>query len=327
MSTGTLPIVGIVALLSGLQLGIPTSAQVDHATLHKTEFISVDDDVRLEVLDWGGSGRTLVFLAGLGNTAHVFDEFAPRFAREFRAIGITRRGFGASSRPSVGFGAPRLSEDVIAVIKALNLEHPVLVGHSIAGEELSYIAAREGNRIGGLVYLDAAYDRTGAEISALWNEWPQTTIEPSPSDRLSRSAYRSFARRTRGYALPESDLEQYAIFGDPPADVSRAIMAGVLAPDYTAITAPALALFALPQSAEQLFPAYRFLAPEVQRRVDSFWPKWATQVQRERARFQREVRRGIAAGWNGATHYIFLSNADETVDAMRRFLEPLRTKR
>src|ERR1700712_2455243 len=54
-------------------------------------------NVNLEVLDWGGRGTPLVFLAGLGNTAHVFDDFAPQFTDGFHVVGITRRGFGASS--------------------------------------------------------------------------------------------------------------------------------------------------------------------------------------------------------------------------------------
>jgi pimeloyl-ACP methyl ester carboxylesterase len=40
---------------------------------HQVQFVTVDDNVRLEVLDWGGTGRPLVLLAGLGNTAHVYD--------------------------------------------------------------------------------------------------------------------------------------------------------------------------------------------------------------------------------------------------------------
>jgi len=39
---------------------------------HITRFVAVDKNVRLEVLDWGGSGRPLVLLAGGGDTAHVF---------------------------------------------------------------------------------------------------------------------------------------------------------------------------------------------------------------------------------------------------------------
>ena len=67
---------------------------------HTVRFIAVDDNVKLEVLDWGGSGRSLVLLAGLGNTAHVFDKFAPKLTGAYHVYGITRRGFGASSAPS-----------------------------------------------------------------------------------------------------------------------------------------------------------------------------------------------------------------------------------
>ena len=44
----------------------------------KVPFVAVDENVKLEVLDWGISGRSLVFLLGLGNTAHGFDDFAPK---------------------------------------------------------------------------------------------------------------------------------------------------------------------------------------------------------------------------------------------------------
>src|ERR671922_219635 len=63
---------------------------------HSVRFVTVDDGVRLEVLDWGGSGRSIVLLAGGGNTAHVFDDFAPKLARHYRVYAITRRGFGTS---------------------------------------------------------------------------------------------------------------------------------------------------------------------------------------------------------------------------------------
>jgi non-heme chloroperoxidase len=44
---------------------------------HKVQFVTVEKDVNLEVLDCGGTGRPLILLAGLGNDAHVFDQFAP----------------------------------------------------------------------------------------------------------------------------------------------------------------------------------------------------------------------------------------------------------
>src|SRR5690242_17473939 len=45
---------------------------------HTVRLVTVERGVRLEVLDWGGSGKPVVLLAGGGNTAHVFDEFAPK---------------------------------------------------------------------------------------------------------------------------------------------------------------------------------------------------------------------------------------------------------
>ncbi|MDF4025735.1 alpha/beta fold hydrolase [Luteibacter sp. PPL201] len=122
------------------------------------QFVAVADGVRLEVLDWGGTGRPLVLLAGLGNTAHVFDSIAPELARHFHVYGITRRGFGASSVPKNGYGADQLADDVMAVVKALGIDRPIIAGHSIAGEELSAIGTHYQGKIAGLIYLDAAHE-------------------------------------------------------------------------------------------------------------------------------------------------------------------------
>lgn len=124
---------------------------------HTVRFVEVEHNVRLEVLDWGGSGRPLVLLAGLGNTAHVFDEFAPKLTAAGHVYGITRRGFGASSSPAGGYSADRLGDDVLAVVHSLELDRPVLVGHSIAGEELSSVGTRHPEEVAGLIYLDAGY--------------------------------------------------------------------------------------------------------------------------------------------------------------------------
>lgn len=78
------------------------------------QFVAVDTNVRLEVLDWGGSGRSVVLLAGASDTAHTFDTFAPRLSARYHVYGITRRGAGASSATASGYDADRLGDDVIA---------------------------------------------------------------------------------------------------------------------------------------------------------------------------------------------------------------------
>lgn len=104
-----------------------------------SQLIDVGDSVNLEVLDWGGTGRPVVLLAGSGNTAHVFEEFAPKLIEccHVHAYGITRRGYGLSSKPERGYSTPDLAEDDLRVIHALKLEKPVLIGHSMAGSEMT----------------------------------------------------------------------------------------------------------------------------------------------------------------------------------------------
>ena len=131
------------------------SSSFQGETALKTQFVEVQRDVKLEVLDWGGAGRNLVLLAGLGNTAHVFDSIGPKLATHYHVIGITRRGFGQSSAPQTGYDPRRLGDDVVAVLDALRITDPILVGHSIAGEELSAISTYHPGRAAALVYLDA----------------------------------------------------------------------------------------------------------------------------------------------------------------------------
>ena len=155
-----------LALLAPLYSQRPDASWQDPSP-HTVQFVTVDKDVRLEILDWGGSGRPLVFLAGGGNTAHVFDDFAPKLTTDHHVYGITRRGLGASGFSASENPVDRLRDDVLAVIGALKLTRPVIVGHSIAGAELSAVATSRPDQVAGLVYLEAGYPysvRRGRQI-------------------------------------------------------------------------------------------------------------------------------------------------------------------
>jgi pimeloyl-ACP methyl ester carboxylesterase len=149
----------------------PTTAPWRDPSAHTITRITTAPGVSLELLDWGGTGEPLVFLAGLGNTAHVFDDFAPQFTDRFHVIGITRRGFGASSQPDSGYDIETRVADLIAVLDTLHLSTANFAGHSIAGDELTGLAARRPERVRRLVYLDAAWDSPEAALSPSW--WAQ----------------------------------------------------------------------------------------------------------------------------------------------------------
>jgi len=58
---------------------------------------------------------------------------------------------------TANYNAARLGDDVLHAIGALHLSHPILAGHSLAGEELSYIGFHHPDAVAGLIYLDAGY--------------------------------------------------------------------------------------------------------------------------------------------------------------------------
>jgi non-heme chloroperoxidase len=149
LSYGSL-FVGTVLLASPVARAQESGAWHDPSK-HQVQFVTVEDGIRLEVLDWGGSGRPIVLLAGLGFTAHVFDGFAEKLTDTYHVYGITRRGYGASSRPGWGYTEERLAGDDLRVFDALKLVAPVVAGHSVAGNELSQLGIHHYDRIGGLV--------------------------------------------------------------------------------------------------------------------------------------------------------------------------------
>jgi len=58
-------------------------AEARDTSQHRLGMVTVNG-VRVPYLDWGGSGPALVFIPGMGSTAHVFDDFAPMFVDQFR---------------------------------------------------------------------------------------------------------------------------------------------------------------------------------------------------------------------------------------------------
>ena len=143
--------------LSAVLLAGSLPAQTPAGSKFTTRSVQVEPGVRLEVLDFGGTGRPVVITAGYGRTAHDFEAFGATLASRYRVIAVTRRGFGASSVPATGYSADRLADDLLAVAESLGMAKPVVTGHSLGGQELSSLGSRLPEKVSGLVYLDAAY--------------------------------------------------------------------------------------------------------------------------------------------------------------------------
>jgi non-heme chloroperoxidase len=310
---------------------IALSATVVHAqdqadsSHHTVQFVAVEPDVRLEVLDWGGSGRPLLFLSGAGDTAHRFDGFAPQFTAQHHVYGITRRGFGASSKPAPANGnysADHLGDDVLAVMQALHIERPVLVGHSLAGQELSSIGSRFPKKVSGLIYLDAAtgfafYDPAHPSMVIEMNDIKRRIdeIEAGGVDEQKKLLELEAATAKFETVLHQSNAEIVNMPPLPPrSPMSAALNFG--AQKYTNIPVPALAIYACPHNWDRL------PANDATRK--------AALLADDRARctgwadaFSHGVPGARVVRIPNADHYVFNSNEAEVVREMNDFLAKL----
>ena len=301
---------------------------------HTTRFVTVDKDVRLEVLDWGGFGRPLVLLAGGGDTAHVFDDFAPKLTPSFHVYGITRRGFGESGFSPEGYGADRLGDDVLAVLDALNLKKPVLAGHSLGGEEMSSIATRYPSRITGLVYLEAGYPYafdngkgpTMKEFQDLKNLAPQAP-PPGGSALASFAALRQACLRGLGFTYLEGELrQQFSTTSDGRVGKQRdfpgdAVMLQGMK-KYADIPVPALAIFAIPHAQGKW--VNDSTDPKVREAAKAFSAADLVLTTRQAKVFEDGVPTAHVVRLRGADHYVYLSNEADVLREMKSFLSTLR---
>src|SRR3954451_24004359 len=291
---------------------------------HHLAFVSVAPGVRLEVLDWGGSGPPLVFLSGLQDVAHGFDDLAPEFTHDHHVLAINRRGYGASSQPHSGYDIAARVADLRAALDSLGLQRVALVGHSIAGDELTAFAGAYPGRVAGLVYLDAAYDHS--QVRQLLAGYPAPPPMLAPGS-ASPGAVQEYFHRVSGMRIPEAQLRaigRYSCNGHLVADVTpptvdSLILAGCGRPNYAAVRAPALAIYAVVDSAGQVFPYYAALdAPhqDAARRFTAALQHWAAT---ERARVRRDLAGAELLELHGANHYVFDSNRSEVIRSMRAF--------
>ena len=114
-------------------------------------------DTHLYVRDTGGPGRPVVLIHGWPLSGESWSEQLPALREAgHRVITYDRRGFGRSDKPLAGCGYDRLTEDLHALLEALDLRDATLVGFSMGGGEVArYVSLYGTERIRSVVFASA----------------------------------------------------------------------------------------------------------------------------------------------------------------------------
>jgi pimeloyl-ACP methyl ester carboxylesterase/murein DD-endopeptidase MepM/ murein hydrolase activator NlpD len=273
---------------------------------HSDAFVTTNG-VKLHYLDWGGKGDALLLLHGMGDTAHVYDDFAPRFTNEFRVLGLTRRGHGGSEVPETGYDTATLVEDIRQFLDALKIERVILAGHSFAGDELTRFAVVHPDRVIKLIYFDSAYDHSRVPESLRFKPlhgWGGELF-PTKEESASREGQRRWISR---------------LFGEKRGPAMYSMMEGAYSAraEYDKIKARALAFFAVGYQ-KDVDQAQRLPAPQRQN-VRDFLKAQREYHEQEIEHFRKEVPNGRVVVLTNASHTLFIDREDEVCREIREFL-------
>jgi len=289
--------------------------------------LNVGGEVSVEIVDWGGQGRPLVFLAGGGHTAHEFDDFAPLLTPDFHVVGITRRGAGASSDVP-----PESIEDhvhdVVTVLDSLGMSEAVLVGHSFAGMEMALFGEEHADRCAGLVYLDSAYDYTDPALGELFQKTPPPQALPmEAADSASLEAVQAYTRRTQGMRMPEAEIRATRSFDKSGRMTgtkrNTSMHVPPRAPQWDKVACPSLGIYAIPAPLETWLPYYDSLDSIAREKGCAYYKAFAVWTATHRERFG-QISANEVVEFPSSSHYFFLEQPEEAARVIRGWVRERR---
>ena len=123
----------------------------------RAEYIEVEPNVRLHVTD-AGEGTPIVLIHGWPLSDEMYEyQYNALINNNFRAIGITLRGFGKSDKPYGVYDYDVFARDIKTVLNTLDIKDAVLVGFSMGGSiAIRYVSKYNSAHVSKLVLCGAA---------------------------------------------------------------------------------------------------------------------------------------------------------------------------
>lgn len=197
----------------------------------KHHMISGGGGTQLHVVETGNPrGRPILFIHGLSQCWLAWGrQVTSDLADRYRLVAMDMRGHGLSEKPLDGYADSGLwADDVNAVLRGLNLDHPVLCGWSYGPLViLDYIRRYGEDATGGMVFVDG--------ITKLGSEDAMSVLTPeflglvpgffSPDVEESTRSLRSLIRMCLTQEARAEDL--YLMLGynvSVPPNVRRALL-------------------------------------------------------------------------------------------------------
>lgn len=105
----------------------------------------------------GGEKPPVVLLHGLIMNGACWTPLAQALEEDYDVIMPDARGHENSSKPEKDYSYDNLADDVLNFIKALGIDKPILIGHSMGGMTAAVVASKKPKQLRGIVLADPAF--------------------------------------------------------------------------------------------------------------------------------------------------------------------------
>lgn len=228
------------------------------ATPHRTHDVVVDG-ARVNVLSWGDpEAPGLVLVHGGAAHAHWWSFLAPQLTHGYHVAALDLSGHGDSGRRE-RYGLETWADEVVAVVDALGMRQPIVIGHSMGGFVAIVAAARFSERFSGTIIVDSPVRRVDPETDeaargrAFSNPKTYPTLDeavrhfhlvppqPSDNDYIVDHIARHSLREVEGGWTWKFDAEVFRRFSERPTPDYLAeipVRVAVLHGQFSAIVTP-----------------------------------------------------------------------------------------
>lgn len=142
----------LIAIVASL-LGSVSTAQTPKGMTAKQITIR-DKQVEINYFQQGRGDTTLLFLHGWCIDGSYWANQVESFSKTYTVFAIDLPGFGQSKAERTNWTVEEYANDVTAFMDTMNLQHVIIVGHSMAGEIMLQMALSNNPKIVGIVGVD-----------------------------------------------------------------------------------------------------------------------------------------------------------------------------
>jgi pimeloyl-ACP methyl ester carboxylesterase len=146
------------------------------ATLARSHMIDTGA-VTLQTTHYEGNGPRLLLIHGISSNGGGWDPVIDKLARHFSPVTVDLRGHGQSGKPESGYLYDDYIGDIEKVLVALDMENPLIMGHSLGGIITLWWAARHPDQAKALVIEDSPL-RSGEDFRPAFEEWLRLNAMP-----------------------------------------------------------------------------------------------------------------------------------------------------